>query len=439
MNFFYVIGFILIQFDSLPYIFKFSVYRPYFSIVFFFLYLLTKKEKITISNEMIIKIILVILFLNMINIINYFYYEDKQGLIKMLVSSIFGVITLISSSVYFKSFGNNKKRIINFGKLNYYSLFAPLIIGFLQLGYVFRLLPLNLNQKFFLLFSYRNLFDRVQFGGGEPSAGVRLVFIALICSWLYKKSKFIILVTVFLLIFTYSTYGYIYIILVVLGYIVLKQKFSLKKILKFIIVAMAILIAGIFMLKLFRVILPNEYMKNKIELILSLLKFDSFSSKLKNDGSSFQRLVNPIIGIIMGLKNPIFGVGSEYYYKNYLPIVTEYFKYALGFSSVAMGEVNGITPKNFFVKIFAENGIIIFILFLYLLKKVLNNTKKLKVEENQKNILYILYSATIFNWFTGQDSWMYVNNIIYLAFLMSLVRVKKQIKKINIKEEGMQL
>lgn len=419
MNFFFILGFVLMQFDSLPYFFKISVYRPYFSIVFFLLYLISTKRKIYISKE-IFNIIVFIILLNMINMINIVNYQDNRGFIKMLMSSTLGIITLISSFSYFKNIKNNRKRIYKFGKLNYISLMAPLSIGILQLGYVFNLFSYTINKQFFLLFSYRNLFNRVQFGAGEPSWGVRLIFITLVCSLLYKKNNVLIFLTLFLIVFTYSTYGYLYISLVCIGYLFLKKQIKLRNILKISILFLISIGLVFFILKLLKNYLPNEYMKQKISIILSLTDINKFLEKLTNDGSAFQRIVNPIIGLIMGIENPILGVGSEYYYKQYLIIVKTYFEYALKYSSVALGEIQGITAKNFFMKILAENGVIIFIIFIYFLYKLLQKIRNLNIKEKNKNIIYILYSAMIFNWFTGQDSWMFINNIVYISFILSL-------------------
>lgn len=433
MKIFFEIGFFLMQFDSLPYLFKYSVYRPYFSIIFFFIYLslsLLKSKKIILDKQ-IVWITIILILLNTVSFYkNYQFYNDTKGFTKMFISSGLGLVTLLSSYVYFNQFSDNKKKVLKLGKLSYYSLFFPIVLGIFQLGYVFNIFSNSFNKNLFLLFSYRNLFNRVQFGGGEPSSGVRLIFSAFIVSRLYKESLPFKMIVILLLIFTYSTYGYIYMFLVLVLYTLLREEIKIIKGLKIFFKLISIILGMYILLILFHKYLPNYYMKKKIEVVFSFSNIDLFLEKTKIDGSAFQRIINPIIGIIMGLKNPIFGVGSEYYYKNYREIVEQYFNYGLNHNSVMLAEVNGITPKNFFVKIFAENGFILLVWFVYFLKNLLDKIKRIDIEKEKKEILYIVLSIIIMNWFTGQDSWMFINNIVYISFLLAL-KLKKGDKTRN--------
>lgn len=424
-----ILAFLLLPFDSLPYLFKISVYRPYFSIIlfllYFILYIINKKK---LEKEILISFVIISFF----NVYSYyrgvFYYDDFSGFKKFFVSTYLGWITFSSSFIFFKKKIlrlKTKKFLKYFSDLNKKIIIIPLIIGFIQALGVVKLIPLSYIKKLNLLFTYRSVGNRVQMVSGEPSMAMKILILCTCAMMLDKKNKknnnilWILIIINFL--FSLSTASYLLLIIILIIYFLeLKWK---KVFFKLVLLIPSILVCSSIYTNLLS---EDNYTLKKINLVKKLIynfsDLNFVNSALMKDGSAFMRIINPLIGIIIGFKNAIFGTGGGYYYKEYSIIIYEKFPYALKFPTVlkSINGINMITSKNFYTTIIAENGFIVFLGILFLLMKM---RKKIKIiSKNQKNpyIILLFISMCIVNF--QMDSWMYINVIVVFSFLFVLVK-----------------
>lgn len=322
-------------------------------------------------------------------------------------------------SVYHKvikyNLQNNKQAFLDrLGKWAFYSFVFISFIGFIQFFMKLGIIPQIISEQITLLFSYRTV-NRMQMVSGEPAMMVRNILLlgTLIYFFYYGKYRKIVLtLVVFFLLVSGSTYGYMTIFLLIVTYMILfkpKLLFNIK-------VLLGILLM-VFSLSISMSVFFDSYTRNKINIVLktfSNLDADTVMTVVQSDGSAFQRIMNPVIGFMSGDSTDYLGSGIDGYRYLYPHYINEYFPFAIDYLTVnAAVEGNSyITPKSLYSKIYAELGIVPFILFMSYLIYLYISIIKLR----NKIYLPFLFSLSIV-YILNTDSIIYLNYFFTLIFI----------------------
>lgn len=418
-----------IAFDSFPIFIGGAVYRPFsfFPLLMYFIILIYEiffEKKI---SKNILSVFILYIITSAFSFISSFRYGDKNGFYSFSSTAFFGVIVYSSFSDYFTNLGKKmtKKEIFHHISQKYIkAMYLPLLFGLLQVSQI--LIHQDFNKFGFL---YKIVTKRFQSGRlflvcGEPSwAAVYLIILFYFLYWEKEKKyrRFLLFVTALEILFTLSTFGYLAIIIMFLMFYFLYLLKNPEKLKYFFIVLLSIVIFYILLTFYMNHINQDTYTIIRIKQLLNLfhvlLNIQSLSKIVEfMDGSIFIRFINPLIGIMMACKNPLFGVGGGYYYLFYKNYIERYFPFAVAFDEVKAG-VDGfiqISSRNLICRFFSEFGMGITI---YILIIILSNIRLISRKDNKMLMLFSLVFMTILNF----DSLFYVPFIFLLLFFIQQI------------------
>ena len=160
----------------------------------------------------------------------------------------------------------------------------------------------------------------------------------------------------------------------------------------------------------------NSYLRTRIHHIVELfLALFTDSSKIKDilcsNNSMFIRIGNPLIGVLMFLNYPLFGLGGGYYYRKYPEFINRFFPKAMSLSEVrdTINSSAEMSSRSLIVRFFAENGFLFGFLHI---KYLLTNIKKSIQDYLLSGISLVVICLSLF-----QDSLCFLINLYILAFL----------------------
>lgn len=406
---------ITLPFDSFPFPINF-VYRPLVIIPILLITLFFSKNHLMVPKN----IFLALIAISIISLFNSFFLGEYTGLKKFIFQIILIIITIHSINVVFTRVAT--ERIIEITKKSVRLVLSMLvIIGTLQLiGRFFN--PFQLLEKLNSLFAYRFDSSRIQFFSGEPSMGVRMVLLY-ICLAItlndFKANKMKIIALILLILLSGSTFGILFLLLMILIYLLLSRGKNLiftKEFGYFIVFLLAFSLLYPYLIS----ILP-QYARNKISYIpqiLSELSLDKILLIASNDGSFFLRLFNPIIAFNVFMDNWILGVGGENFQYHYMNVIQTNYSFAESFETIQKvkdGSIS-ITPKSLVLRIAAEFGLlgVIFLIIYYY------NLIKTKSFPWIRTFLIVV----VLNY----DSYIYIPLIFLLVFFFFLKSIDGSLK-----------
>lgn len=123
---------------------------------------------------------------------------------------------------------------------------------------------------------------------------------------------------------------------------------------------------------------------NNSYFIVRIKKFIDLNTLINTDGSSFVRICNPIIAILMFIDFPVFGIGGDGFPFIYMTYLKKYFPnqvYNLDIFNSANNYL--MVEVSLFAKVLCSTGIIgtiLYVMFLYVI------LRKIKFLENEKEI-----------------------------------------------------
>jgi len=349
-------------------------------------------------------------------ILGIIFFDNLSHIKKATITlALFAIMLSVYHKVIKYNLQNNKQAFLDrLGKWAFYSFVFISFIGFIQFFMKLGIIPQIISEQITLLFSYRTV-NRMQMVSGEPAMMVRNILLlgTLIYFFYYGKYRKIVLtLVVFFLLVSGSTYGYMTIFLLIVTYMILfkpKLLFNIK-------VLLGILLM-VFSLSISMSVFFDSYTRNKINIVLktfSNLDADTVMTVVQSDGSAFQRIMNPVIGFMSGDSTDYLGSGIDGYRYLYPHYINEYFPFAIDYLTVnAAVEGNSyITPKSLYSKIYAELGIVPFILFMSYLIYLYISIIKLR----NKIYLPFLFSLSIV-YILNTDSIIYLNYFFTLIFI----------------------
>lgn len=319
---------------------------------------------------------------------------------------------------------NAQEFLSRLGRYAAVGLLLVVTVAMVQILSILSFVPQAFSEELTGIFSYRSV-GRIQGVSGEPAAMVRTLGFLLIVTYAFYRGKlrsFLLPAGLLLFFLSGSTYGYvsamIFVVILMIIYpmgVGYRLKWGLLLLLS--VSILALLYSQFF----------DFYTSAKIDsvlLVLSSPSLEALESVLRTDASIFQRAMNPVIGFLSGPQTFFLGSGLDAYRYLYPSIINEVFPYAADYqmvSVVLIGE-GYITPKSMYSRIYAELGLIPFLMFLlYQLWLVLRSRQVLTLSKAPLLLvtLFIVFSISM-------DSLIYPPYFVTLSFLHCYLRFLEQ-------------
>ncbi len=347
-DYLFYLGILFSSLDSFPLFLGISTYAPYISVLFFVSYLIVSSNynQIKYSRNRFICLLLSIVLYGLSLFNGVFVYKDLSGFINFAIQFTLAILLYKSFNCYLSKLDPNTY-LQAFSRIFITYNIPILVIGIIEL---MLLRAGSIYYKFVSVFSWRVSNGRIQLVSGEPAWAARLllVLLALVPLTNYSKQKKLYL-TILLLLLLLATGSSLGIICALIYYIVVYFR---KRYFKY------VLICGLFMAFVSPILYSHldDYTKARLELISELRHSDFETLAVSaGSGSLMARIGNPILGVYVGLDNPISGVGGGYYYRHHFAYLSEVFPSALSISNIYE---TGFSPKNLFSRVFAEMGLL---------------------------------------------------------------------------------
>lgn len=235
---------------------------------------------------------------------------------------------------------------------------------------------------------------RTSGGTGDPNEfATQLLIFILISIFLFKENNSKIFIIFSLLFFLFGIFmagsksSFLTLAILILIVFIVKYKYFIN-IFRLIIVSILILVS----------IQIIDF--KKITLVNNVLE------RTESSGTADQRFASWIAGKNMFFENPTIGIGFD--------------QFLFHTKDYAEGEIDAAAAHNILVKLLAESGIIVFILFLYYFYII--GFKQILTNKNNK--YFILYLSSIVIFFMGQSLSINYDKyfLLTLAILMNLNR-----------------
>ncbi|WP_345841994.1 hypothetical protein [Shewanella algae] len=353
----------------------------------------------------------------------------KKGMMIACVAYVMGI-----SAIWFFEVVADKYCLDSFTKhvSNVFKLLCIILIPiailqlFGRLGFVSHSLVENIT----LIFSYRTVPDRIQLISGESAQSFR--YLLLFCVFLifsHKRTSNCLIAAFFLVVTFFSGSSFSILILLIIG---------LLYFFLFVMVKMSVKVyAGFFIFLLFSYFCfqyiflnyANDYTLKKFELITTLISSPMAVTQIleaSSDGSSFLRIMNPVIGFIIFIDSNFIGVGANAYHVEYINVISKYFPFALSFDSVkdVQSGVAYITAKSMLSKVAAEYGLIgLGIVFYMFIKSFFNVRESCRLLPKYSMLNQVFFSTFIVL-FLFTESYIYFP--FYLMFAYFLIYLPKR-------------
>jgi hypothetical protein len=404
---------VFIPIDSIPILP--SVYRPLSLIpmVIVFPFLLVKKFANGFENHELFLILFIIYSIFSSYFQALIRFNNLSGFFDATTTLIIG----FGFYVVFDYLFNQLKLIFNNDfvtktlKIIGYIYVIPILFGVFEIFTLFNLVDPSIKTNILFWISGRSTI-RIQLLTGEPAwAATQISFLIPIYFYLSSKNfifKVLLLISIGLMIFTFSINGFVIFFLSLLIFILLKFN-SRKLLLLFFGLLLSFLLIPL-IINFLQFIFPTPiYFLNRILAILEGEFFD-FSNFLYRDGSTFIRIGYPIIGFYIFIFNPFFGVGIGNYRYIFPSIINQYFPDGLVFPEVQNGIARLVAnPKMLLSRIFSETGILGFFLLYKFIQPIY---KKIILDKNDDTILFLfiimLNSTLQFDSFSFVFIWLFI-------------------------------
>jgi hypothetical protein len=407
-------------------------------IIIFRAFSLSKKYSLNNSVKTLSIFLIFTIFLTLIQGVFLNYYEMKET-----SSDIVALKGLLSVAIFFLGYEliyyyvNSYKRYIYVVRILVFSLILPVSIGLIHLiSFIPSLNFLsNIVESITRIFVAERgddnfLIDRVSMLTLEPSwAAQQLIImfipIIVISRNILFKSEIMYLISLFLSIIVLfgTASGLVALWLIIMfsffsfkeiARILAKYKISLKYIKVLILCVSILFLLTIFVSDFF------EYQAIKVTKLIE--------GGLASEPSTAIRLYNPIIGLNVFIgENPLFGIGLSMF-GFYMPIYSPSWYGALG-EGIAMSSFFDPyfgSPRNMYVKLLVETGVIGFTLFSIWFYRIIASLKYIKKFGSHNE--YLGFTLVIIGILTSYINFDSLANL-YIPTLLALIKVRSEMLK----------
>lgn len=429
----FLLALLLLPFEAIKGILP-STYRPIsiYPLAIIFIFAACKKLFHPKMDKVLFKYIVFCVYcLFSTYIITWYKFENFKNTKVFIVTFIMGIITFISCDYSFsiiKKGISNDDYILYVFKIIGNMYFVAIFIGIIELLSILNVLPLSIKSSINNLLGAGQL-TRVCMGSSEASwLSMHLLIMMPIYIYLHKVTRekkymvaFVFITVIF--IFNVSGQGIITLLISFAIYIIINmgKKNNINTLVKNFALIIIALVGAFLIFKFVIDLMPNTYYTARLK------NFTNISSLIRNDASSFIRIVYPILNFKIFLNYPILGIGggnfsflfSEYLYKFYPWAVTSYGEVAAHVSA------NDASTYCFYARLLSEFGIIGVILFINFVSSITKKFKRYKINNN-RNILLFIFILT-FAILVQFDSFTYIPFWLMLAFYNNLEDEKETI------------
>jgi len=417
-----MIGLALLPFDAVPILP--SVYRP-ISILFFFVALIILLPNIILNlkfdKSLILVLILYIYSISTSVIFSKFKYNNFIGTKDFIITFTLGILTFIPCNYIFKLIRKNSSSNEAYLNFTFEKIFngysVAFFIGILQVFYMIHIMPGDIIQMIGNIVSGSTRIDRVKMVSFEPSWGsMQLIFIIPILMYLKdidKKYYKFLIVALILFLFTFSMQGFV---TLAASWGIYLFFYSRNKLLYF----FKLITFGIILIVLYSILyIFGSYIFSGAYFMqyFQFYKYNSLYNFLLHNGSAYIRIILPVVGVLIFLQNPFLGIGGGNYRIEFNSYLLRYFPEGINNKELFAYMIDlNTNPRNLYIRILCEMGIVGFILFVMFIKNVIHKlTKPIK----NKNIV-IFWIISVLTLFVQFDSIAYVNLWVCLAIINNL-------------------
>ena len=364
-------------------------------------------------------------------LLSRFKYNNYKGFIDFTITFTLSIITYIVCNYYFsinrKFSKNHNEYIDNFFKLSVNKCIYTiiLIIGLLQILNLIHIVPDVFVQAIGKVISGSVRNDRVKLVSSEPSwASIQLLYILPILLYLKSRHKnkyykIAFYFSIVLFIGTFSILGFIAISLAYIIYLVVNSKNKFLLIFKIVFALILVICFLKIMTIIGNTVWKNSYFTNHFNIFNNLDSWNKFYDFLLTDDSAYVRIIMPLVGVIMFLRNPFIGIGGGNYRFEFNNIMLSYFPDGLAKGEIYSNDINLTSnPRNLYIKFLCELGIIGSVILTVFIWNILNHIKFIINPEIKKYIIF--WIICVLCMFLQFDSLACVNLWIALAFINNL-------------------
>lgn len=423
-------GIFLIVFDSFPFFIGGSTYRPvsiFPLLLYFCLYSYENLLRLRIK-KVDTRLLGWFTYLFAVSFVKSVDYGTFDGIKDFFFTGAIGVACFISLYDFFsiQKKNYNESEFFEFvGGLFRRSMIIPCVYGVLEVLRFYVHIPIPMFKKIIGLATYRSGESRVFLVCGEPAWAatyliIYMLFIIFCDNVKFKKAQ--LLLAFGLTMLTLSMYAYLSIVIAIILYfffLIIKKPIILPKLIIILCFGVIIFLA---MDKYMSTTPTRNYAITRYLQMreLALMATDPtllYTTIQILDGSIFIRFITPLIGIMMSVRDPLFGVGGGYFYIYYPEYITKYFPLAIKFNEVkaAVSGLIQMSPRNLFSKFYAEYGLVV---GTYILGRCIALVNR--IDKNNKKYLWLL--SVIFMSVLNFDSLCYVVFIFLLTFFLVITR-----------------
>lgn len=252
---------------------------------------------------------------------------------------------------------------------------VPILVGLLEALSLIGLLPSFVNSGLVSFFG-GNQSSRLTLTSYEASwASYHLLLAAISYCYVYQLrrgafSAIAFVLSSLLFLYTQSMQGFLILAVAAVLYVVWysKQKGNLLTLLKWVLTIAAVaLVVFLVLTFIYSSQDASSYYARR------LLGFVDVEHLVRTDGSSFVRLVFPVIGMQMFIDNPLFGVGGGSFASALPQYILDYYPWSLTFGEIQKDIAGILVPSavSVYTRVFAEGGFLGALFFYGFLSSVL--------------------------------------------------------------------
>lgn len=395
---FFKLGLLLLPYDALPVMP--STYRPIavFPFLLAIIFYGIEKRKyslFTFRHNLLIIFVILTIFINLLR--HLAGNLSFEGYLDTILTIAIGMISYFAFSIFLRQ----KKpidKMINwlFGILSI-AYVVPVIVGSFEMLSLMGILPSEVNYILVSIFG-GNQYNRLTVTSFEASwASIHLLISLISNLYLYKLYKklhnlILIILSFILFLYTNSMQGILILCIASIIYIIM---LSIKKNNSYLLIKWVLVILVLFFMFIAGLRWIFTYFDIDSYYATRILNFVDINHLIKNDASSFVRIMFPLICLQMFIDNPLFGIGAGGF-AEYLPsYIYNSYPWALKFPEI-MSYVNGsMIPSAtcLYTRVFAELGIIgslFFILFVLASCRNINKLYNIKIWQGSITIYFVI-------------------------------------------------
>lgn len=275
---------------------------------------------------------------------------QPENYIDTIVTLVIGLLAYFCFTSYLRwratqeSFATTLDRLLHLLSVAY---ILPLFVGCLEAASLNGLLPSSVNVALISFFGGNQSY-RLTLTSFEASwASIHLIIAALCNLFLYRKDKsafhFVCFCVATVLFFLTNSMQGVMVLGCATAAFILWYGYKKKRLL--VIFRWMLIVVGVFVTFLFVLRLYFESSGAETYFATRLVNFTDLTRLIHIDGSSFVRLIFPLIGLQMFMMHPVFGTGAGTFAQQLPKYISEYYPWSVQFEEISRYLNGTLTPS----------------------------------------------------------------------------------------------